>query len=344
MQRQFYILSTALLLLLACSREEGADSGQPGETAVCFTATADAQMTKATTTSLLSDNAKVSVYAWMGSDLSTSASTAPAHSNNYTVKNNNSNGSLTPVGSAMKVQTGVAYFFYALSTNSDAAVPALNGDYTTEVLVNGVDYLMAVAKNSNQGYTFQANGNSDVPLTFSHLATRVVLTVQPADADGYTSADALSVSIASIDGTGSYIDLSASAIHWPASDAEPVTGGIPLDRLEGGQKKEAQKEASGQQKFTVSFILLPVSSPAQGIPVQLNFTGLKFEDAATGVNKSYTAQLKGSGANSLVLEGGKTYNFDVRISRHSASFSAPEVVSWEEVETDVDNMKEETTS
>jgi hypothetical protein len=216
MQRQFYILSTALLLLLACSREEGADSGQPGETAVCFTATADAQMTKAATTSLLSDNAKVSVYAWMGSDLSASASTAPAHSNNYTVENKDGKGSLTPVGSAMKVQTGVAYFFYALSTNSDAAVPALNGDYTTEVLVNGVDYLMAVAKNSNNGYTFQASGNSDVPLTFSHLATRVVLTVQPADADGYTSADALSVSIASIDGTGSYIDLSASAIHCGA--------------------------------------------------------------------------------------------------------------------------------
>lgn len=343
MQRQFYILSTALLLLLACSREEGADSGQPGETAVCFTATADAQMTKAATTSLLSDNAKVSVYAWMGSDLSASASTAPAHSNNYTVENKDGKGSLTPVGSAMKVQTGVAYFFYALSTNSDAAVPALNGDYTTEVLVNGVDYLMAVAKNSNNGYTFQASGNSDVPLTFSHLATQVVLTVQPADADGYTSADALSVSIASIDGTGSYIDLSASAIHWPASDAGPVAGGIPLDRLEGGQQKGAKKE-SGQQKFTVSFILLPVSSPAQGIPVQLDFTGLKFEEAATGVNKSYTAQLKGSGTSSLVLEGGYTYNFDVRISRHSASFSAPEVVSWEEVETDVDNMKEETTS
>jgi hypothetical protein len=76
----------------------------------------------------------------------------------------------------------------------------------------------------------------------------------------------------------------------------------------------------------------------------LDFTGLKFEEAATGVNKSYTAQLKGSGANSLVLEGGKTYNFDVRISRHSASFSVPKVISWEEVETDVDNMKEETTS
>lgn len=341
MQRQFYILSTALLLLFACSREEGAEPGQSGETAVRFTAMADVQTTKATTTSLLSNNAKVTVYAWMKSDLSTSAPTPPAHSNNYTVSNKDGKGSLAPVGSAMKVQTGVVYFFYALSTNSDKeAVPALNGDYTTESLVNGVDYLMAVAKNSNNGYTFQTTNNSDVPLTFSHLATRVVLTVQPADPDGYTSADALSVGIASIDGAGSYIDLSASAIHWVASDAGPVTGGIPLDRLEGGQRDDAQKE-SGQQKFTVSFILLPVSSPAQGIPVQLDFTGLKFEDAATGAAKSYTAQLKGSGGNSLVLEGGKTYNFDVRISRYSASFSAPEVISWEEVETDVDNMQEE---
>lgn len=342
MQRQFYLLSTALLLLFACSCEEGAESEQPGETAVRFTAMADAQMTKAGTNPL-SDNAKVTVYAWMGSDLSTSAPTPPAHSNNYTVSNKGGNGSLAPVGSAMKVQTGVAYFFYALSTNSDKeAVPALNGDYTTESLVNGVDYLMAVAKNGNSGYKFQASGNSDVPLTFSHLATHIVLTVQPADADGYTSAGDLSVSIASIDSTGSYIDLSASAIHWPASDVGPVTGGIPLDRLEGGQQKEAKKE-SGQLKFTVSFILLPVSSPTQGIPVKLDFTGLKFEETATAVAKSYTAQLKGGGANSLVLEGGKTYDFDVRISRHSASFSAPEVVSWEEVETDVDNMKEETT-
>lgn len=345
MRQSIYILLAPFLLLpLSCSHEsEPGQESAPDETTVSFTASAGREETKAA--GLLTDAAKVIVHAWTGAALS-EASTAPVHTNNYSVTNVGSVGSLTPVGASMKVQTGVPYFFYALSSNSsETAVPALNGNYTTVSLDNGIDYLMAVAKGtSDKGYTFNATDNASVPLSFLHLATKIELTVQPAMTDGYTDASGLLVGIASIDGTGSFIDLSKAKILWPAlgDDGTNRTGGIPLDSPDG---QTQQGVSDNSNTFTVSFIILPVYSEVQGIPLQLDFTEMKFDAGDVGVAKSYTAQiLKKSGQTALILEGGKTYSFTVSISRHSATFSLPKVTPWENMDMDVDNMEEEVTT
>lgn len=343
------LIALGSLLLYACTAE---DQPQPagGKTVeVRFTATSGFAATKTPASSEgLITEAKVTVHAWKSSKPSGSA--APAYSSNYKVKINPGTADGLEADNPMNLQTGVPFFFYALSTNDAAqAVPVLKEGPHTVSLQNGVDYLMAVADNSGSGYTF----NKDVitiPLSFRHLATRVELTVSAADKDGYTAASGLSVGIAAIDSTGSYIDLSAaftsgttpsSMIFWPSSETDAATGGIPLDQPDG-QRKDAQTSGTGPQTFTVSFILLPVSSPTQGIPLQLDFSGLSFETGGTNPvdKKSYTAEIRASGNETLILQSGYTYQYNVKIARYSATFSAPKVIPWDVQGMDVDHMEE----
>lgn len=344
------LLALGSLLLYACTAE---DYPQPadGETVeVRFTATTGFAATKTPTGSEgLTPEAKVTVHAWKNSK--PSSSTAPAYSTNYKVTIHNGTDDVLEAETPMNLQTGVPFFFYALSTNDAVqTVPVLKEGPHTASLRNGVDYLMAVADNGGSGYTFNKE-TPTIPLSFRHLATRVELTVSAADKDGYTAASGLSVGIAAIDSTGSYIDLSASftsgntpssMICWPSSETDAATGGIPLDQPDGQWKKA---EMSGTPPtFTVSFILLPVSSSAQGVPLQLDFSGLSFEE--NGANpvekKSYTAEIMATGDGVLTLKGGYTYKYEVKIARYSATFGVPKVIPWEVQGMDIDHMEEVT--
>lgn len=326
------IITGLLLLPIACTQEYGQEQGSNDGTTVCFTARAGALATQsaaAGTGKQLETGANVTVHAWT-SILSSATSEKPVLSNTYTVDNTGETAVLQATGGSMQVQTGLSYYFYALSTNSAAdVVPALSDSHQTSTLRNGVDYLMATANITN--------GNSDsqitVPLSFTHLAAQIILTVKPASTDGYLSADGLSVSIADTDPTGSYIDLSVGS-GSPAL----ITGGVPGD-LPNGQTKKAAAAQSSSTEFTVSFIILPVTASARGIPLKLNFTNLSFEAGKTMASKSYTASILPEANGTLTLQGGYSYAYEVTIARYAASFSLPTVKPWELFGVDMDKIE-----
>lgn len=350
------LIALGSLLLYACTVEDYPQPAGVETVEVRFTAAAGFAATKTPNGSEgLASAAKVAVHAWKGSK--PTGSVAPAYSTNYTVQINSETADELVAETPMNLQTGVPFFFYALSTNDAVqTVPVLKEGAHTVSLRNGVDYLMAVADNNGNGYTLSSSKEetTTIPLSFRHLATRVELTVSAAQENGYTAASGLSVGIAAIDSTGSYIDLSAtfssgntpsSMIFWPSSGTDVITGGIPLSQPDG-QRKEAQASSSGTNPntFTVSFILLPVSSLTQGIPLQLDFSGLSFEE--NGANpvekKSYTTQIMPIDNEGLTLKGGYTYKYDVKIARYLATFSTPKVIPWEVQGMDVDHMEEVT--
>lgn len=333
-----------LLCIGACTHDKWVDFSD-GAVELGFTASTEKPEVSRTLggTTALTDGANVAVHVWKGA--TPSEAQKAAYSNTYMVQIKASVADeLVPTGGAMKVESADGYRFYALSTNSaQIAVPGLSSDCRTVSLRNGVDYLMAV--NDNGGGGFSISTTSDpIPLTFRHLATQIVLKVNPAGTNGYTNALGLVVSIAAVDSTDSYIDLSASwssnsstpstMIYWPArattdgSDPVPATGGVPLEQPDG-QRKEAVK-GDNNLTFTVSFILLPVSTTARGIPLQMDFTGLSFDNGMNTLpSKSYTARMMATGdASELVLKGGYTYTFDATITRNSASFSLPKIDPW----------------
>lgn len=345
-EKQWIIGIAALVCLSACTQDKWTVAAD-GAVELGFTASTDAPVSRTPSGATpLTAGANVAVHVWKGG-ITPSVSAMPDYSNTYTVriKGANEADELLPTGGQMKVESANGYRFYALTTNSSVyGVPGLSNGSQTASLRNGVDYLMAKNDNGGNGYSISA-GAPPIPLAFRHLATQVVLTVTPAAVNGYTAASGLTVGIADIDATGSYIDLSASwpsspgtppsMIYWPArpttdgTGTVPVTGGIALEQPDG-QQKEAVKGSDGTT-FTVSFIILPVSTSARGIPLQLDFSGLSFE--AGGINafplKSYTARMMATGdATSLVLQGGYTYMFNATITRNSASFSLPKVEPW----------------
>lgn len=347
-----FILLICSLLQSACVKEAGLEQDRQEEGTVRFTASAGPLVSKSIGDNALEAGANVTVHAWTGK--LDAFSGAPALSNNYTVQiNQGTDDELQETGAVMKLQTGISYFFYALSTNSASElVPALNSKPQTVALRNGVDYLMAVADNGGSGYTASGGEMTPVPLAFRHLATQIILKVNPADTDGYLSATGLTVGIANVDATGSYIDLSAAfgtasnpspMIFWPGqsgeggSEAAAATGGIPGD-LPNGQTKEAMRNDT---EFTVSFIILPVST-IRGIPVKLDFAGMTFQAGdVVGEDKSYTAVIKpGNVGETLTLEGGKSYTYNVAIRRYAASFGVPTVKPWESYGVDMDKMEE----
>lgn len=324
MKQQRSIITAGLILLLsACAQDDRQEPDSPAGI-IHFTAVAGALETKSTGNPL-ADGANVTVHAWNLTLSEKSAS--PVLSNNYTVQNNSSAGdnTLKENDAPMQVQTGVTYFFYALSTNSATeAVPVLNGSYRTTALKNGVDYLIAVPTSG-----FSSSGSKvTVPLSFRHLATQIKLTVKPATEDGYLSAAGLSVSIADTDPTGSFIELLSGG---------SIPGGIPGD-FPNGQKLAATKN---ETEFTVSFIVLPIFESTRGIPLKLEFTNLSFETDQTIASKSYTASiLPKAEESSLTLQGGYSYEYEVTIRRYSASFSLPKVEPWELYGVDMDKMEE----
>lgn len=334
-----------LLCIGACTHDKWTDFSD-GAVELGFTASTEKPEVSRTLggTTALMDGANVAVHVWKGTP--PSEAQKAAYSNTYTVRNNASGKAdeLVPTGGAMKVESADGYRFYALSTNSaQIAVPGLSSDCRTASLRNGVDYLMAVNDNGGSGFSISTTSDP-IPLAFRHLATQIVLKVSPAVTNGYTTVSGLVVSIAAVDSTDSYIDLSASwssnsstpftMIYWPArattdgSDPVPATGGVPLEQPDG-QQKEAMK-GDDNLTFTVSFILLPVSTTARGIPLQMDFTGLSFDNGINTLpSKSYTARMMATGdASELVLKGGYTYTFDATITRNSASFSLPKIDPW----------------
>ena len=306
-------------LLVAC---HGTDEGVPSATGyadVRFTAlpATDAQTKADGSTEGLNEGGRVVVYAWQGKI--PSETDKYAYSNRYTFHLNNGVCNLAPLSADMKLPVGNGYAFYALSTNhADLPVPAMESGSRTAILQNGVDYLMAVSGS-------QSVSGSDavtIPLAFRHIATRVVLTVKPAGTDGYVSATGLTASIAPIDSTGSYIDLSKTwnagthndMIYWRAGT--DVTGGTPLDKA-NGQVKAASKTQGSDTEFTVSFILLPVAGKAQ-IPLQFDFTGIQFTVSGTPANKRYSAVLTAPDGG---LKGGSEYKITAQISRKAVTFN-----------------------
>lgn len=345
MKQKQWIIGTFVLVSLAACTHDKWENVPEGDVELDFTASAETPVTRTVGgTTALTNGAYVAVYVGKGGR-KPSADTAPDYTNAYTVQVNASGiaDELIPTGGVMKVESADGYRFYALSTNSASqVVPGLaNGCHAVD-LHNGVDYLMAVNDNKGGGFSIGA-GADPIPLAFRHLATQVILTVKPAGTNGYTAASGLTVGIADIDNTGCYIDLSAAwatsattpspMIYWPAqpttdgTDPTPVTGGVALEQPDG-QRKEATQNGT---TFTVSFILLPVSTSARGIPLQLDFSGLSFENGGTNAfpSKSYTARMMATGdASELVLKGGYTYTFEATITRNSASFSLPKIEPW----------------
>ena len=135
-------ITTGLFLLLpiACTQEYGQEQADSHDITVGFTATAGelAARAEAAVGKSLEAGANVTVHAWT-SALSSATSENPALSNTYTVDNSGETAVLKATGGPMQVQTGLSYYFYALSTNSATdVVPALSGSYQTSTLHNGV--------------------------------------------------------------------------------------------------------------------------------------------------------------------------------------------------------------
>lgn len=313
-------------LLTACSFSEK-ELMEAGYAGVSFTASAAAGQTKATVDDggTLIEGGRATVYVWEGDKLSEEDKNA--YQNTYTFASNNDAYTLS--GSEMQLPTGKTYSFYALSTNSAAQpVPVMATANHTASIQNGVDYLMAVSAKQN----ISSSDKTTISLAFRHIATRIVLTVKPATKDGYTSAGSLSATIADIDNSGSYIDLSAiwdasspkDMIYWSSGDAL-VAGGIPKDQVDGGQQKEADQSGADNKEFTVSFIILPVAAN-QSIPLQFDFTNIEFATGGQEATKRYTARFN---VNASGLKGGYTYASTVTISRYAATFSGlPQVEPW----------------
>lgn len=319
-------------LLMACSREEE-ERPASGYTDIRFTVSAAKTVrTKAVATtsddgSALTEGGRVGVYVWQGTV--PAAENKPGYSNNYIFQTAGTSGDweLSASGGQMQLPTANGYAFYALSTNhADQPVPALETGSRTVTLRNGVDYLLAVSTGNN----ISGSEPITVPLQFRHIATRVVLTIEPAVSEGYKTAAGLSVAIAPVDSTGSYIDLAAS---WDASSpkdmiywgSNSVTGGVPLDQPTGQQKEADKTGGDSGNQFTVSFIILPVAGD-QNIPLQFVFTDIEFVTGGVQTKKTYTAMLKVSTEG---LKGGYTYGFTAIISRYATKFNAlPEVNPW----------------
>ena len=309
-------------LLTACSGEEEGLSPAAEYAGVSFTASQRASGTDATgSVEGLVDKGKVAVYVWQGNR--PSEENRPAYSNLYTFHVENNSCKLDSVSGSMKLPVGDGYYFYALSSNDpDLAAPVMATGNRTATLRNGVDYLMATSSSVNVSGTTAVS----VPLSFRHIATQIVLTVQPADVNGYTSAGSLTAGIAPIDSTGSYIDLSKT---WSTDSPNVIccgtdaAGGTPLERADGQVKAAAQIESG--PNFTVSFIILPVAGNAK-IPLQFDFTDIVFSTGGTQSGKTYTARLT---APADGLKGGYTYAYSVKISRQAAAFnSLPKVTPW----------------
>lgn len=318
-------LSLLSCLLAACSTSEDTLT-EAGYAGISFTASAATGRTRAMPDNggTLTEGGRATVYVWEGETLSETDKNA--YQNTYTFSSNSGINTLS--GNEMRLPTGKTYSFYALSTNdADQPVPVMATVNHTASLRNGVDYLMAV----NAKQTINSAEKTTISLAFRHIATRIVLTIEPAAKDGYTSADGLSATIADIDNSGSYIDLSASwdvgnpkdMIYW-SSGSTVVSGGTPKDQVDGGQQKSADK-GSTDNKFTVSFILLPVAG-SQSIPLQFDFSNIQFETGGKEATKRYTARfnVKTDG-----LKGGYTYASTVAISRYAATFNGlPQVDPW----------------
>ena len=311
-------------LLTACSGEEEGLSPAAEYAGVSFTASQRASGTDATgSVEGLVDKGKVAVYVWQGN--TPSEENKAAYSNLYTFHVENNSCKLDSVSGSMKLPVGDGYYFYALSSNDpDLAAPVMATGNQTATLRNGVDYLMATSSSVNVSGTTAVS----VPLSFRHIATQIVLTVQPADVNGYTSAGSLTAGIAPIDSTGSYIDLSKT---WSTDSPNVIccgtdaAGGTPLERADG-QVKAATKTQSNEKNFTVSFIILPVAGDMK-IPLQFDFTDIAFSTAGSAESgKTYTARLT---APADGLKGGYTYAYSVKISRQAAAFnSLPKVTPW----------------
>ena len=312
-------------LLVGCSSSEEKLT-EAGYADVSFTASAATGQTRAAEDdgSTLTEGGRATVYVWEGATLSQEDKNA--YQNTYTFAY--SNNVYTLSGSDMQLPTGKTYSFYALSTNdADQPVPVMATVNHTASLQNGIDYLMAVSANQ----TINSAEKTTIPLVFRHIATRIVLTIQPAETDGYTSAGGLAATIADIDNSGSYIDLSAGwdasnpkdMIHWSSGNTV-VTGGIPKDQIDGGQQKDAEGGADNN-RFTISFILLPVAAD-QSIPLQFDFTNIQFATGGQEATKRYTARFN---VGSSGLKGGYTYTGTVAISRYAATFNGlPQVEPW----------------
>lgn len=319
-------LSLLSCLLTACSvsEEQLTEAGYAG---VSFTALAATGQTKATTDngSTLTEGGRATVYVWEGEKLSEEGKNA--YQNTYTFATNG--GACTLSGSKMQLPTGKTYSFYALSTNdADQLVPVMATVNHTACLQNGVDYLMAVSAKQS----INSSDKTTIPLAFRHIATRIVLTIEPAGTDGYTSAESLQATIADIDNSGSYIDLSAiwdarspkDMIYWSSGNTV-VAGGTPKDQVDGGQQKEADQSGVDNKEFTVSFIILPVAAK-QSIPLQFDFTNIEFATGGKEATKRYTARFN---VNASGLKGGYTYASTVAISRYAATFNGlPQVDPW----------------
>lgn len=313
-------------LLVGCSSSEE-KLAEAGYADVSFTASATTGQTRAAEDngSTLTEGGRATVYVWEGETLSQEDKNA--YQNTYTFASKN--GVYTLSGSEMQLPTGKTYSFYALSTNSTTQpVPVMATANHTASIQNGVDYLMAVSAKQS----INSSDKTTISLAFRHIATRIVLTVKPATKDGYTSAGSLSATIADIDNSGSYIDLSATwdasspkdMIYWSSGDAL-VAGGTPKDQVDGGQQKEADQSGADNKVFTVSFIILPVAAN-QSIPLQFDFTNIQFETGGQEATKRYTARFN---VNSSGLKGGYTYTSTVTISRYAATFSGlPQVEPW----------------
>lgn len=313
-------------LLVGCSSSEE-KLAEADYADVSFTASATTGQTRAAEDdgSTLTEGGRATVYVWEGEKLSQEDKNA--YQNTYTFAS--SNGVYTLSGSEMQLPTGKTYSFYALSTNSAAQpVPVMATANHTASIQNGVDYLMAVSAKQS----INSSDKTTISLAFRHIATRIVLTVKSAGTDGYTSAESLQATIADIDNSGNYIDLSAiwdarspkDMIYWSSGNTV-VAGGIPKDQVDGGQQKKADQNDPDNKEFTVSFIILPVAAK-QSIPLQFDFTNIEFATGGKEATKRYTARfnVKTDG-----LKGGYTYAATVAISRYAATFKGlPQVDPW----------------
>ncbi|KKB54054.1 fimbrillin family protein [Parabacteroides gordonii] len=332
-----------LTLAIGCSHEEPVDipDMEPRSEIHFFTSTRTRSENNGLTTS-----AKVRIYPYQQK----TGVTAPVMEGGKKYTANDPDGTtLAPVASAegseakdMILPAG-KFGFYAVSTNSSTAeAPEFNtianegyptdDSKSTTALVNGIDYLHAVAEKKIQFGTGQ-----NIPLIFKHVGTQVQLTVQfdknacAADESAAQKFDLADVWVQQTDVTDAYMYLKDGQVRVSNNiGLQPLDCGSEVDGLKTDQMAIMSVEKVGNVNGSIpanqvaTYNMLPLKAGGSlKMWIKVVIKDLKVGDTDVATH-TYTGQLDASNG----WNSGERNSYTLILKGNVITFSGVTVEDW----------------
>lgn len=331
-----------LTLAVGCTREEPVDTPEtePRSEICFFTSTQTRAEDKG-----LTPSAKVRIYPYQRK----TGVTAPVMEGGKEYAADGTNGTalnpVAPAGTEAKklILPAGKFGFYAVTTNSSAEeVPTFtttaNGGYpttesiSTTALVNGIDYLHAVAEQ-----TIQFGQGQDIPLLFKHIGTQVQLTIQfdqnacatdATAAGNFANAD---VWVQQTNTASAYMYLIdgevrvGNIVGLPLLDCGNLTDGLNTGNM-AKMSVEKVGEANGKipANQVATFNMLPLKSGvSQKMWIKVVIKNLKVGDTDVATH-TYTGQLDAANG----WNPGERNSYTLILKGNEITFSGVTVEDW----------------